>query len=512
MEEWQKRFWRTTASGYLGVVTRIVLGLILFRTMFQQFSGAQFGFWSLLWSLFGYGILLDFGFGFTAQKAVAEKMATGDIAGLSKLLATILWTFIGMAVLLLVVFLAMRDPFMARMGVLPADHEEFGKAYVVFFIGLAIMFPLGLFPEILRGLQRIDLANWTFSFTTVVNFVLLFWGLKAHWSLASLMCVSVGTSILPNTVAAYFALRRLPGISLSPKWFEWRAVRAQMGFSITAYLITFSNMLMSKSDQLVISLTLGVAFVAIYQAGFKMGEMLGMFSVQLQQVLSPAAAAMHARGDESGLRNLLLRSSRLSFLLVTPAYLLSAVYLEPLIRLLTGMESVPRETWWIGQALLLAIYSSQITNSCSKRVLMMCGEEKKLLQISIAEAVANVVLSIVLAYRMGVLGVAIGTMIPTMLVGWFWVVPVTIRRLKLPLVSYLGYHARGTVIPLAVFSSVLLALALLIPATGKSGFLDLGWRGALCMAPLVFLGRNVMRGMSKSGGEDEVCVSRVPAE
>jgi O-antigen/teichoic acid export membrane protein len=322
----------------------------------------------------------------------------------------------------------------------------------------------------------------------------------------------VGTSILPNTVAAYFALRRLPGISLSPKWFEWRAVRAQMGFSITAYLITFSNMLMSKSDQLVISLTLGVAFVAIYQAGFKMGEMLGMFSVQLQQVLSPAAAAMHARGDESGLRNLLLRSSRLSFLLVTPAYLLSAVYLEPLIRLLTGMESVPRETWWIGQALLLAIYSSQITNSCSKRVLMMCGEEKKLLQISIAEAVANVVLSIVLAYRMGVLGVAIGTMIPTMLVGWFWVVPVTIRRLKLPLVSYLGYHARGTVIPLAVFSSVLLALALLIPATGKSGFLDLGWRGALCMAPLVFLGRNVMRGMSKSGGEDEVCVSRVPAE
>lgn len=512
MEEWQKRFWRTTASGYLGVVTRILLGLILFRTMFQQFSGAQFGFWSLLWSLFGYGILLDFGFGFTAQKAVAEKTATGDMIGLSRLLATILWTFIGMAVLLLVVFLVMRDPFMARMGVLPADREEFGKAYAVFFVGLAIMFPLGLFPEILRGLQRIDLANWTFSVTTVVNFILLFWGLNAHWSMAALMCVSVGTSILPNTVAAYFAIRRLPGVSLSPKWFEWRAVKAQMGFSITAYLITFSNMLMSKSDQLVISLTLGVAFVAVYQAGFKMGEMLGMFSVQLQQVLSPAAAAMHAKGDESGLRNLLLRSSRLSFLLVTPAYLLSAVYLEPLIRLLTGMASVPRDTWWIGQALLFAIYSSQITNSCSKRVLMMCGEEKTLLRISIVEASVNVVLSVILAYRMGVLGVALGTMIPTTLIGWFWVVPVTIRRLKLPLWGYLSYHLRGTLVPLVVFSSVLLALALFIPASGKSGFIDLGWRGALCMAPLVFLGRHVMRGISKSGGGDEILIDPSPAE
>lgn len=502
MEEWQKRFWRTTASGYLGVIVRILLGLVLFRTMFQQFTDTQFGFWTLLWSLFGYGILLDFGFGFTAQKAVAEKLATGDIAGLSRLLATILWTFIGMAAVLLVVFLVMRDPFMARMGVLPADREEFGKAYTVFFIGLAIMFPLGLFPEILRGLQRIDLANWTFSFTTVVNFALLFWGLKAGWSLAALMAVSVGTSILPNTVAAVFAIRRLPGISLAPKWFEWRAVRAQMGFSLTAYLITFSNMLLAKSDQLVISLTVGVALVAIYQAGFKIGEMLGMFSVQLQQVLSPAAAAMHARGDEAGLRTLLLRSSRLTFLLVTPAYLLSAVYLEPLIRLLTGMADVPRETWWIGQVLLAAIYSSQITNSCSKRILMMCGEEQRLLRISLAEATANVVLSVILVYRMGVLGVAVGTMIPTVLVGWFWVLPVTIRRLKLPLKTYLSYHAEGTVAPLMVFSVLLIGLAVCLPVTGGSGIFELGWRGALCMAPLVFLGRNVMRGMSRTTGTD----------
>lgn len=498
MEEWQRRFWRTTFSGYLGVVVRIVLGLILFRTMFQQFSDTQFGFWTLLWSLFGYGVLLDFGFGFTAQKAVAEKMAVGDLAGLSKLLATILWSFIGIAVLLLVVFLTMREPFMIRMGVEAADRVEFGKAYIVFFIGLSIMFPLGLFPEILRGLQRVDLANWTFSVTTVVNFGFLFWGLRSDWSMASLMGVSVATSILPNVVAAILAIRRLKGVSFSPRFFEWRAVRMQMGFSITAYLITFSNMLMSKSDQLVISLTLGVAFVAIYQAGFKMGEMLNMFSVQLQQVLSPAAAAMHARGDRSGLRDLLLRSSKLTFLMVTPAYLLSAVYLDPLIRLLTGMKEVPENTWWIGQALLLAIYSSQITNSCSKRVLMMCGEEKILLKISVAEGVANVLLSVVLAYQFGVLGVALGTLIPNLLVGWLWVVPVTIRKIELPLKSYLSHHASGTVLPLLVFSGVLTGLAVGIPAAADSGFVELGWRAALCMAPLMFLGRDVIRGMSRS--------------
>ena len=183
MAEWQRRFWSTTASGYIGFVTRMLLGLVLFRLMFQNFTGAEFGFWALLWSLFGYGILLDFGFGFTAQKAVAEKTATGDMPGLSRLLATIFWTFVGMALLLLVVFLLIREPFLSRMEIVTADRGEFGKAYVVFFIGLAVMFPLGLFPEILRGLQRIDIANWVGTFSTVLNFVFLYWGLTAGcWS------------------------------------------------------------------------------------------------------------------------------------------------------------------------------------------------------------------------------------------------------------------------------------------------------------------------------------------
>ena len=497
MSEWQRRFWSTAASGYVGVVVRMLFGLLLFRTMFQQFSHAQFGFWSLLWSLFGYGVLLDFGFGFTAQKAVAEKTATGDTAGLSRLLATILWTFIGMAAILLVVFLAIRGPFLGGMGVSAGDQGEFALAYTVFFIGLSIMFPLGLFPEMLAGLQRKDIANWIGILSTILNFAFLYWGLTARWHLAVLMGIAVTTSILPNLLAAAVAIRKLPGVSFSPRFFDWRAVGAQLGFSLPAYLITFSNMILAKSDQLVISMTIGVALVAVYQAGYKMGEMLGLFSSQLQQLLSPAAAAMHARGDQSGLRELLLRSSRLTWLLVSPCYLLSAVYLEPLILLLTGVDAVPASTWWIGQALLLAVFSSQLTNSCSKRVLMMIGESRQLLWISLSEGIANVVLSVILVYQIGVLGVAVGTLIPTVLIGWLWVVPLTIRNLGLPLAEFLAYHLRGTWQPLAAFSLVLATLVAAVPAAADTGLPGLGWRGALCMVPLLVLGRNILRGMSR---------------
>lgn len=497
MTEWRKRFWATTGSGYVSLLSRMGLGLLMFRMMFENFTAAQFGFWALLWSLFGYGILLDFGFGFTAQKAVASKTATGDYAGLNRLLATIFWTFVGLALILLCVFVIIRGTFLDGMKVAVADRADFESAYLVFFIGLAVMFPLGLFPEILRGLQRIDVANWVATLSTLLNFIFLWYGMHAGWGLASLMAVSVATTALPNLIAAAYVFRRLPDLSLWPRWFEWRTVKSQMGFSIVAYLITFSNMLMGKSDQLVISLTIGVALVAIYQAGFKASEMLGLFSSQLQQVLSPAAASMHALGDKEGLKKLLLGTSRLTFFLVTPCYLLAAVYLEPLIRLLTGTDPVPRETFWVGQALLFATYSAQLTSGASKRVLMMCGEERSLLKISLADALLNICLSIVLAFKFGVLGVALGTMIPTALVGWLWIIPFTASRLEVHWKEYLFTHLKGTAIPLMAFGCVLAGLFFLAPAAAECGLLGLGWRGIVCMIPLMILGRKVIRAMAR---------------
>lgn len=68
----------------------MLLGLVLFRMMFQSFSEAEFGLWALLWSLFSYGILLDFGFGFTAQKSVSY-FPDGGVIGSRVVNEVFLW-------------------------------------------------------------------------------------------------------------------------------------------------------------------------------------------------------------------------------------------------------------------------------------------------------------------------------------------------------------------------------------------------------------------------------------
>ncbi|MGB0744753.1 MAG: oligosaccharide flippase family protein [Opitutales bacterium] len=479
---WKRHFWRNTVSNYVRTITRLLLGLVLFRLLFSGLSVAEFGFWSLLWSLFGYGILLDFGFGFTAQKAVAEKSTTGEWEELSTLLSTLLWTFVGLAVLLGSFFFVIHGYFLDAIEVPDAGRSTYVLSYFIFFAGLALTFPFGLFSEVLRGLQRIDLANWLNTGSVVLNFIGIALALWMGASFPVIVAVSVITTLLPNVGALIVARRKLPLISLSPRYFRWSSVKSQMGFSIAAYLITFSNLLMAKSDQAVLGFTLGVGVIAAYQAGYKVAEMFNLFTIQLQDALSPVAASMNAAGDSEGLKDLLLKTSRLTFLISTPLYGLCSVYLEPLIQLLTGLEEVERSTLQVGQVLLLAIYSSQLTNSCSKRILMMCGYEKKLLGLALLDGLANLGISIALAFTFGIIGVAYGTLIPTLLVGWLLVLPMGLRYLNLSPLAYASYILSSSA-PILLFLASLGATVYFLPMPIEGGFVALATRGSLAAGP-----------------------------
>lgn len=483
---WRKYFWQNTASSAIRTVTRLILGLFLFRLLYSSLSTEAFGFWSLLWSLFGYGILLDFGFGFTAQKAVAEKSANGEWDQLSRLLSTLLWTFVGLSVCLAFFFLLIRGPFLSAVGLSGAIDTEYALAYLIFFGGLALTFPFGLFPEILQGLQRLDLANWLRTGSVVLNFVGILLAVWMEASFPVIVLVSVVTTLLPLVGAMFVVFRLMPDVSLSIRNFDWRSIRSQLGFSLAAYLITFSNVLMGKSDQAVLGFTLGVGVITIYQAGYKVSEMLNLFTVQLQEALSPAAANLNALGDRVGLRDLLLRTSRLTFLIVVPLYGLCAVYLQPLIQLLTGLETVSKDIMLVGHILLLTVFSSQLTNSCTKRILMMCGYEKRLLYISLTDAGLNLTISIILALTIGTVGVALGSLIPTVFLGWFVLLPMGLKFTELSALYFAKYLLQES-LPIVVFGVCTALVVWVFPFSGPLSFIELGLRGAASAGPAFLL-------------------------
>jgi O-antigen/teichoic acid export membrane protein len=345
----------------------------------------------------------------------------------------------------------------------------------------------------LRGLQRIDLVNALQIGGLLLNFGLLAVALLRGWPFPLVMLVSVATSVLPSALAAWLVFRHAPALSLRPGLFDPDSVRAVLSFSLVAYLITFTNLVMARTDQAVIGFSLGIAFVAAYQAGYKAAEMFGLFSGQLQDALTPAAAQMHARGDQAGLVRLLLASTRVTTGLVVPLGALCAVYLEPLVRVLTGLKTVDDATLAVGWALIAATLSSLLSNSCSKRILMMSGWERPLLRASLVDAAANLALSLVLVHLLGIAGVAVGTLVPTVLVGWLWIVPLTARFAGLPVAELLRSAYLPAWRPVVAAGAVLGMLLVLAPFPADGGLPGLAWRGILVGAATVAAGWPLLR-------------------
>lgn len=421
--------WRTSVSSYLRTLLRLGLGLVTFRLLFQSLSPEDFGFWALLWSVFGYGVLIDFGLGFATQKRVAELVAHARWDELSRVLSTVLVSFCGLAVVIFVAACFGTDFALRLLNVTPENLPRYRDVTLLFFGGMALGFPLGLFPEILRGLQRVETANLVASVSLVANFLLVVAAVQLGWGLKALVPMALACTLGQDLVCGLLALRLLPEVRLRLRLFETRIARETMQFSIFAYLITATNLILGKSDQLVLGAMLSVASVAVYTAGAKVAEIFALGTKQLQETLSPAAAKMQATGDTAGLRELLLQGTRLSLLVALPAYALFALRLPEFMRLLTGSGALPDDAWWTGQLLLAWTLSTVATNAASKRIFIMTGHERRLLWIGVIEAVANLGCTIGLLWLYPrVSSAALGSLIPGALLGWLVIWPWAARE------------------------------------------------------------------------------------
>ena len=268
----KRNIWNNAVSNYVRTVVGMVVGLVTFRLLYQALDREQFGFWSLLWSVFGYGILLDFGFGFAAQKRVAELSVREDWDKLSRVLSSILCCYLGVALLIVAVVLAGSLHIVAWFGVSPQNSESFRRVLVLFFLGIGLAFPLGIFPEILRGQQRIRLANNLTTAAMILRLGFIVLAVWRHWSFMSIMAIALFFALAPDISAAFLALKKMPRVRLHPSLVSFTMLGDTMKFSIFAYLATATNVVLGKTDQLVIGATLSIAAVAVYQAGAKVAE------------------------------------------------------------------------------------------------------------------------------------------------------------------------------------------------------------------------------------------------
>jgi O-antigen/teichoic acid export membrane protein len=472
---------RNIGGTWLGIGADAVTGFLLTRIVLHAVGDASFGLWVLVSGLLGYYGLLDLGTRNAVIRFVARHNAQKDFENLSKVVSTALATYfaIGIAVMLVAAVFAWRlqDIFTFQNAQDLAD----GKLLVLILgAGAAVGFPLSAFGGVLEGMQqfvRIGVVQATASISRALVVVLF---LRLGYGIVAVGAITVLFNIAAGLVNATFVIRHMPQVKLAMVSVQRETLTTLAGFGVVTFWVSIAQRLRFESDSLVIGNLIGLQMVAVFAIGAKVLAYSTELVSAMAGVFTPILSHADALGDQALLTKMTFTGNYYASLLAFPITVALLFFGKLMIALWVGPQYGLSYTVLAIIAIPMTAYVSQ---SGSTRMLYGRGLHKPLAKLLFFEGGANLVLSILLAPRFGIIGVAWGTAIPlavTALIALPWL---SCRSLGISMGSYwkaAQLPALLMVAPLAVLFGV---IAILRPEPGiMEGLTELALGGCMYAA------------------------------
>jgi O-antigen/teichoic acid export membrane protein len=426
----RRRVLTGTLSNAAGKAISVGVWFILTPFVLHQLGASGYGLWVLVGAVASYGSLLDLGIGSAVVKYVAEHAARGEWDAARVLLATAQWLYLGLGIIAFGLGLLLAPVFPHLIGVASGDRET--AAWLIVLTGANVGFAIALTParSALQGLQRYDLCNLVSTAGTLAGAAFTVAALLAGFGVIGMVAASIAMTIAMGLASRQWTRRVAPDLD-----FRWRgATRAMMrritSFSASVFALQIGGRLQTKTDEVVIALFRPIEAVTPYALARKLGEVAQLGAVQFLNVLMPLASELDARDDRHQLRTLYIVASRVTLGIAAPVAIVLVLLGGPILALWVGRA-------YAGYGNLVAVIATSSLIGISQwpagAVLQGMARHGILAATSLGAGAVNIALSLALLPVFGLMGVALGTLIPTIVGSLFVILPVTNRILDVPL-------------------------------------------------------------------------------
>ena len=445
-------FLKNTVTNYFSMFVRLVQGILVTRWLISHLGEAQYGLWVMLWSFFSYALLLDLGFGVAAQKVTATELYKKDIEKYNHTVSSIFFSHVSMALLILpLTFIGIY--YVRELFHLPADATAEYISFcrrALFLSGLAatVVFPLGVFPEILVGLQKLYLRNYIIIISKIVELagvIVIFSIGKGLFILLLFVMLIMGLTQLAMLISVW---KSIPGFRVRLA-FDKEVFKGIFRFSSAVYIISIGRMIWERGMFLLISIFCGLAPVGIFQLGSRIPFLIQQVALPYVENISPISALLHSRNRTMHLAQILTRAIRWVNFFAAGATVMVMIYAPRIILLLFNVEN--DEAAFICRLMVLFVYFLLVCRIIPEKFLTMAEEHKFLAKVQSFESIFFIAISIAgLLIKPHEL-VVVGAMILTKFIGTtFFVLPHLVKRANIRFRYFVLY---------SLFEPALLALA-----------------------------------------------------
>lgn len=380
----------------------------------HRLGNIAYGIWILAVSSVNYFGLLDLGLRNSVTMFVAKGHTTGDHEGASEVLSAALWVRIQIAVAVLTLSAALAALFPIIFKIPPELAFDARAAVLLTGLSMAGYMSIGVFGGVLSALNRYDL----YTLVILVQLTLRVIGVVVVLLTGHGIVGIAGTELLAATVGnllfVYVARRIYPELRIRLKKPNWDVLKRIWSYSFYVFLLMVAMQLVYQTDNLVVGAFVSASAVTFYSIGNSLCRYTQQLVDAMTLTFTPAASTYDAAGDRSSLRALYYNGTRATL----------AVSLPVVITLLTrgrnfiGVWMGPEYSRTSGTvlAILATALLFSLQNGPSLSIALGIEKHKTIAKWKTAEAIANLTLSVVLARRIGIYGVAIGTLVPSLAV------------------------------------------------------------------------------------------------
>lgn len=189
--------------------------------------------------------------------------------------------------------------------------------------------------------------------------------------------------------------------------FSWKGIHAppwqMFSFASAAFAMDIMGFLYTQTDKVILGLYLNARAVGIYAVAATIVAFVPIALQSVNQIFSPTIADLHARGETELLNRLFQTLTKWVTGLTLPLAAVVVIFARPLMRVF-GPDF---EAGWL---ILVIGTVGQLVNCAVGSVgylLLMSGNERKLVRIQLVVGVVTVVCCLLLVPRWGIVGAAV---------------------------------------------------------------------------------------------------------
>ncbi|MBI4833590.1 MAG: oligosaccharide flippase family protein [Planctomycetes bacterium] len=440
-----------------------------------------YGIYLLALTFTGYFGVLDFGMLSALVKYVAEYKGANDKNSLTESVNVSLSFFflVGMLVALLLFassfFVGKWFGLNAEQGITMRNLLLIAAVFSVF------SWITNVFRGVARGLQMYNwevFVNIGTLLVTLASVVIL---LNNGYGIISVMLVNQILNSISAFILYLVTRSSLGELKLNILSFRQPVFKKMFNYSFYLFLISLFAILIYQIDYVVIGLFLNVTAVAIYSIAWSIQQNIRSISPVLLEPAWPLSAEMEGAGLYDKQKTLLLNGTKLTTLVYIPIILITIIFAEPFINNWMGADF--KESILPAQILLLFWLFGAYFNLGSA-ILTAKGIVKIFFWITMFNALLNLILSLILVNYLGVLGVALGTTIPMILIAFPLNIWIILKELRVSLNEFYSFTVARNIF--TYFFTIVVSVLALLMYTPKNIVVTLLEMGLIYIIGLIF--------------------------